>query len=151
VALLSRALYAQGNARTPATAVVAGWVVAIVADIGLAAAMPPSWTVAAIGIGTSIGVSVSGGWLLLALRQSAGADALSGLGRAAGAAVAGGLAGAACGTLLTRAVSVNGVAGDLAIVVAVALVALAVHTVVVAAMDRPTLQLLLDRGRLRRA
>jgi hypothetical protein len=33
----------------------------------------------------------------------------------------------------------------------VAAVALAVHTAVVATIDRPTLRLLLDRGRLRRA
>lgn len=151
VALLSRALYAQGNARTPATAVVAGWAVAIAADIGLVAAMPPTWTVAAIGIGTSIGVSVSGTWLLVALRRSAGADALSGLGQAATAAIAGGLAGAACGTLLARAAPVTGVVGDLAIVAAVAVIALVVHTAVVATIDRSTLRLLVDRGRLRRA
>jgi putative peptidoglycan lipid II flippase len=151
VALLSRALYAQGNARTPATAVVAGWAVAIAADVGLAAALPPSWTVAAIGIGTSIGVSVSGAWLLVALRRSAGAEALAGLRQAAAAALVGGLAGAGCGTLLARAAPVTGVAGDLAILAAVGALALVVHTVVVAAIDRPTLRLLLDRGRLRRA
>jgi putative peptidoglycan lipid II flippase len=151
VALLSRALYAQGNARTPATAVVVGWAVAIAADVALALAMPPSWTVAAIGIGTSIGVTVSGAWLLVALRRSAGADALSGLSQAASAAIAGGLAGALCGTLLARAVSVRSVVGDLAIVVAVAIVAVIVHTAVVAAIDRPTLRLLLDRSRFRRA
>jgi putative peptidoglycan lipid II flippase len=151
VALLSRALYAQGNARTPAAAVVAGWAVAIAADIGLAAAMPPSWTVAAIGIGTSIGVTVSGVWLLVALRRSAGAESLTGLGQSAGAAILGGLTGAGCGTLLARAAPVTGLVGDLAVLVAVSAVALFVHTAVVAALDRPTLRLLLNPRRLRRA
>jgi murein biosynthesis integral membrane protein MurJ len=151
VALLSRALYAQGNARTPATAVVAGWVVAIAADIGLALAMPPSWTVAAVGIGTSIGVTISGGWLLLALRRSAGAAALTGLGQAATAAIVGGLAAAGCGTLLARLVPGSGVVGDLAIVAAIAAVVVIVHAALVAAIDRTTLALLLDRRRLRRA
>jgi putative peptidoglycan lipid II flippase len=150
VALLSRALYAQGNARTPATAVVAGWAVAIIADVILAAAMPPSWTVAAVGIGTSIGVTVSGLWLLVALRRSAGAAALSGLGRASSAAVVGGLVAVGCATLLARAAPHTGAVGDLLILVAVAAIVLVVHTAIVASLDRTTLQLLLDRSRLRR-
>jgi putative peptidoglycan lipid II flippase len=151
VALLSRALYAQGNARTPAAAVVAGWLVAIVADVGLALALPASWIVAAIGIGTSIGVTVSAGWLLLALRRSAGPAALTGLMRATAAATAGGLAGAGCGTLLARALPETAVVGDLLVIAGVAFVAVIVHAVLVAVIDRRTLRLLLDRGRLRRA
>lgn len=151
VALLSRALYAQNNARTPAAAVVGGWLVAIGADIALVAVLPASWTVAAFGIGTSIGVTVSGAWLLLAIRRSAGAGALTGVPHAAAAALSGGIAGAGCGALLARAAPITGVAGDLAIVAAVAAVALAVHAAVVAVIDRPTLRLLLNRARLRRA
>lgn len=151
VALLSRALYAQGNARTPATAVVVGWLVAIVADVALAVTLPASWTVAALGIGTAIGVTLSGGWLLVALRRSAGPSALRGCGQAAAAALIGGLAGGACGTLLARAAPTTGAAGDLALILAVGVVVLVVHGALVAAIDRPTLRLLLERGRLRRA
>jgi putative peptidoglycan lipid II flippase len=151
VALVSRALYAQGNARTPAYAVLGGWVVAIVADIILAAAMPPSWTVAAVGIGTSIGVTVSGGWLLAALRISAGSAALTGLGQASAAAVGGALAGAGCGVLLARAVPVAGVAGDLFTILGVAVIAVVVHTAVVAVADRATLRMIVNRAGLRRA
>jgi murein biosynthesis integral membrane protein MurJ len=151
VALLSRALYAQGNARTPAAAVVGGWIVAIGADIALVAATPPSWAVAAIGIGTSLGMSVSGAWLLVALRRSAGPAALTGLAQAAAAAFGGGLAGAGCGTLFARAAPVTGVIGDLAVIAAVAAIALAAHAAVVALVDRGTLKLLVHRGRLRDA
>ena len=39
VALMSRAMYAQGNARTPAIAVVVGWLIAIVLSIGAGAGL----------------------------------------------------------------------------------------------------------------
>jgi putative peptidoglycan lipid II flippase len=151
VALLTRAMYAQNNARTPAAAVVGGWLVAIAADIVLVAALPASWTVAAFGIGTAIGVSVSGVWLLVAVHRSAGDGALAGLGRAAAAGLTGGIIGAGCGALLARAAPTTGVAGDLVVIAVVALVALVVHAGVVAAIDRPTLQLLLNRRVFRRA
>jgi len=151
VALFSRSLYAQNDARTPATAVAAGWLVAIGADIALVATLPTTWTVAAFGIGTSIGVSVSGGWLLLALRRSAGREALSSLRRAATAALAGAALGAAAGALVARAAPTTGVLGDLLVVVVVALGAAIVHAVVVWMLDRTTLRLLLDRERFRRA
>ncbi len=150
VALLSRALYAQGNARTPALAVLVGWIVAIAFDIVLAVTMPASWTVAAVGIGTSIGVTVSGVWLLVALERSAGAAALSGLARAGTAAITGGLLGAGGGLLLARSFPAKGVAADLAVIVGVAAVALVVHTIVVATIDRRTVRMIVDRG-LRRA
>jgi putative peptidoglycan lipid II flippase len=150
VALLSRALYAQGNARTPALAVLVGWIVAIAFDIVLAVTMPASWTVAAVGIGTSIGVTVSGVWLLVALERSAGAAALSGLARAGTAAITGSLLGAGGGLLLARSFPAKGVAADLAVIVGVAAVALVVHTIVVATIDRRTVRMIVDRG-LRRA
>jgi putative peptidoglycan lipid II flippase len=151
VALLSRSLYAQNNARTPATAVAVGWLVAIGADIALVAALPTSWTVAAFGIGTSIGVSVSGAWLLVALWRSGGADALAGLARASGAGLTGGAAGAAVGALIARTASTTGVLSDLLLVAGVALGAAIVHAAVVGALDRATLRLLLNRRMLRRA
>jgi putative peptidoglycan lipid II flippase len=151
VALLSRALYAQGNARTPATAIAVGWLVAIGADIALVAAMPASWTVAAFGIGTTVGVSVSGAWLLGSLHRSAGPGALTGLPQASVAALAGGVVGAACGAVLARAVYPTGGLGDLALALAVATVAVLAHAAVVALIDRPTLRLLLTRARVRRA
>jgi putative peptidoglycan lipid II flippase len=145
VALLSRALYAQNNARTPAAAVVGGWIVAIIADIVLVAAMPPSWAVAAFGIGTSLGVSVSGGWLLLALRRSAGAHSLAGFGRASLAATIGAVLAAAAGAGLARTITTNGVIPDLVLIGAVSGLALLVHTAFVALVDSPTLRLLLNR------
>jgi putative peptidoglycan lipid II flippase len=151
IALLQRSLYAQNNARTPASAVLGGWAVAIVADVVLVAVLPASWTVAAFGIGTSIGVSVSGAWLLVSLARSAGRESLTGFRHAAVAAFVGGVIAAAAGTLVARVVPTAGVLGELAIAVAVGAIALVVHTAVVAVLDRPTLNVLLNRGLLRRA
>jgi putative peptidoglycan lipid II flippase len=150
VALLSRALYAQGNSRTPATAALGGWGVAIAVSIWLCLTMPRAWTVAAIGIGTSVGVTVSGIWLLWALARSAGRDALGGLTRAASAGLlAGGLA-AAAGWGLALAMPGGGVLINLAVAVVVGAVALVIHVAVAAGVDRPTIGVLVARGRLRR-
>ncbi|HVT66371.1 MAG TPA: lipid II flippase MurJ, partial [Trebonia sp.] len=151
IALLSRALYAQGDARTPAVAAMTGWLVAIGADIGLVAALPRSWTVAAFGIGTAVGVSMCAGWLLLALRRTAGAGALGGLGRAGAAAIGSGAVAAGCGWLLAGRVHGSGVLLNLAVGAGVAVVTLAVHLGLAAVVDRRTIQLLFARGRLRRA
>jgi putative peptidoglycan lipid II flippase len=155
VALMSRAMFAQGNARTPAVAVVAGWVVAVAASIGLAQAWPPSWTVAAIGLGTSIGMSLSGLWLVVAVRRSAGSATTAGLPSASVAALGGGVVGAGAGALLALAVPRGGLVVDLLAIAATAAVALGTVALAVTVVDRPTLTLVLDRSgvltRLRRA
>ncbi|HVV76901.1 MAG TPA: lipid II flippase MurJ [Mycobacteriales bacterium] len=150
VALMSRSLYAQGNNRTPATAALGGWLIAIILDVLLVGAMPRTWTVAAIGIGTSVGVSVSGVWLLVAVARSAGASVLDGLRRAAAAGVAGaGLAGLS-GWLLAHPLTVHGVARNLASAVIVGAATLALYVVVAAVVDRATVRSLLQRLRARR-
>jgi putative peptidoglycan lipid II flippase len=151
VALMSRALYAQGNARTPAAAAAGGWAVAIAADIVLATAMPRDWTVAAIGLGTSVGVTVSGIWLVVATARAAGPDALAGLRRAAAAAVTAGVAGALAGGLVARLGHSREVLPNLAAAVGVGLLAGGIHLAAAGLVDRPTVGLLLDRRRLRRA
>jgi murein biosynthesis integral membrane protein MurJ len=151
VALMSRAMYAQGNARTPAVAVVTGWLIATVASVGLAQAWPPSWTVAAIGVGTAIGVSVSGGWLVIAVRRSAGREALAGLPPATVAALTGGLLGGVAGALLALAAPSGGLVSDLVVIAAAAALALGIVSLAVAMIDRPTFALVLARTRLRRA
>jgi putative peptidoglycan lipid II flippase len=150
VALLSRSLYAQGNNRTPATAALGGWLIAIVVDIVLVGAMPRTWTVAAIGIGTSIGVTVTGGWLLIAVARSAGASILAGLRRSATAGVAGGGIAGFAGWLLAHALTGAGVARDALAAVAVAVVTVAVYLVAAAGIDRTSVLTLLERLPVRR-
>lgn len=151
IALLSRALYARGDARTPALAALGGWLVAIGADIALAAALPRSWTVAAFGIGTAVGVSVCAAWLLVAVRHRAGGPALAGLGRAAAAAIGPGAVAAGAGWLLASRVQGSGALLNVAVGLGIAVLTLALYGGLVALLDRPTLRLLATRGRLRRA
>jgi putative peptidoglycan lipid II flippase len=151
MALVSRALYAQGNARTPATATASGWAIAVAVDIVLVAALPASWAVAAVGVGSSVGLSIAAGWMLWALHRSAGAAALAGLRRATTAALFGGGIAVAAGTAVARALPGGGVAHDLLALVGITAVVAGVHLAAVRALDRPTVALLVDRARWRRA
>jgi putative peptidoglycan lipid II flippase len=96
-ALLSRALYARGATAAAAVASTVGWLTAAVAVI-VVTALPGSGTrVFGLGLANAIGMTVTGGLLVLAVRRHAGREALAGLGRAAlaatVAAVAAGIAG----------------------------------------------------------
>jgi putative peptidoglycan lipid II flippase len=150
MALLSRALYAQGDARTPAVATAAGWALAIVVDIGLVAAVSPAWTVAAVGVGTSIGLTVAAGWMLYAVRHSAGRESLAGLRRASIAALVGAGVAVTAGALLAGAVHSRGVVANVVAVAVVAVLVVAVHLAVVRVLDRPTITLLTTRVPWRR-
>ena len=70
VALLSRALYARNQARTAAVAVAAGWLTVAAADLLLVAALPSADRVLLLGLGNSVGVTLSGALLLRGLRGS---------------------------------------------------------------------------------
>src|SRR5439155_3566926 len=82
VALLSRVHYARGDARTPALATAVGWVAVVAADLVLVLALPRDWTAAALGVGTSLGMTLTAVWMLATLHRSE-PTALSGLGPSA--------------------------------------------------------------------
>jgi putative peptidoglycan lipid II flippase len=86
LAHLSRALYAAGRGRGAATAVCAGWLTVLVADLALVTLLPGQDAVVALGLGNGLGMSVAGAALLVAVRRAAGRDALAGVGRAAAVA-----------------------------------------------------------------
>ena len=98
LALLTRALYARQAARPVAVATVAAFGVAAVVAVALAAVLPRADRVVAVGVGSSLGMTVGGLLLVGALRRAAGAAALVGVGRTAlvsvGAAVVAGGVGA---------------------------------------------------------
>jgi putative peptidoglycan lipid II flippase len=102
VALLTRALYARGLWKAPTVCVVGGWLVAVVADVVLAAVLPPADRAWALGAGHSLGVTVAGVALLALVARVAGPQALAGLPRAGSAALLAGGLGAAVGLLLSR-------------------------------------------------
>ena len=81
LALLSRALYARGDGRTPAVATVVGWLGVAVADVLLVVTLPDVQRVVLLGIGNTVGLTVAGALLLAGLRRAAGPGSLAGAAR----------------------------------------------------------------------
>jgi putative peptidoglycan lipid II flippase len=107
VALLTRALYARGLWKAPTVCVVGGWLLAVVADIALSAALPPEDRGLALGAGHTIGVTVAGLGLLVVLVRVAGPSAFAGLPRVGGAALLGAALGGAAGLWVSRALGAD--------------------------------------------
>jgi len=103
VAVLTRALYARGLWRSPTVCVGGGWLVAVVADLVLAAALPVEDRAVALALGHTVGVTVAGLGLLVVVRRAAGAEALAGSARTGAVALLAGGLGAAAGLAVSRA------------------------------------------------
>jgi putative peptidoglycan lipid II flippase len=97
VALLTRTLYARGLWKAPTICVAGGWLLAVVADLVLSAALPVADRGIALGAGHSIGVTFAGVALLVVVRHEVGAGSVAGLGRAGAPALVGAALGAAAG------------------------------------------------------
>ncbi|HEX3827578.1 MAG TPA: lipid II flippase MurJ [Sporichthyaceae bacterium] len=78
---LSRVLYAAHRGRRAAVATVAGWVAVAAIDLTAVPALPGRRTVTVLAIGSTIGFTLSGLLLLLAVRRLHGPAALAGLAR----------------------------------------------------------------------
>ncbi|SOC49326.1 putative peptidoglycan lipid II flippase [Blastococcus aggregatus] len=107
VAVLTRALYARGQWKAPTVCVVGGWLVAVVADVVLAAVLPAADRAAALGAGHTLGVTVAGLALLVVVARSAPAGSLAGLPRIGTTALAAAAAAAAAGLALSRALGAD--------------------------------------------
>jgi putative peptidoglycan lipid II flippase len=107
VALLTRALYARGLWKAPTVCVVGGWLVAVVADVVLSAALPPEDRGLALGAGHSLGVTVAGIGLLVVVARVAGPSALTGLPRSGAAALLAAVLGGAAGLVVSRALDAD--------------------------------------------
>ena len=112
IALLTRALYARGLWKAPTVCVVGGWLLAVVADVVLAAELPPADRALALGAGHSLGVTVAGCALLVVVVREAGSAALYGLPRAGGAALLAAVVGGGAGWWLSRTLGADPVPGD---------------------------------------
>jgi putative peptidoglycan lipid II flippase len=145
IANLSRVLYADGRSRASAVAVSGGWLAVIVGDLLIVPFVPRSWVVPSLGVGTTIGLTVSGVALLLLVRRSRGPDALRGSGRAALAGLAGALAGTAAGLGLGSAVLVSGFLPNVALTLLVSAVVLAAFLAIVAMADGGDLRAVVRR------
>lgn len=157
VAHLGRVLYACGHGRASAAATVTGWLAVLAADLvlvlpraldGDAAWLPRELVVAAFGAGNTIGMTVAGVLLLVALGRARGRAALAGLPRAAGAGIAAALAAGAAGhgaAMSLRGAMAGGRPAELLAAVLAAVVAAVVFFAVAALLDRADLRLLARR------
>ena len=133
---LSRVLLASGRNAIAAAAMIGGWLAVIGADIALVRLASPRWVVAALGLGNTIGFTLSAVALVLAVRQVRGLAALRATARATAAGLAAGLAGGAVGAAVGVAVThgrhpppivLDGVAAGLAAACAAAVFAIVAY------------------------
>jgi len=146
---LSRILYARGRNRAPAVAMSAGWLVVIVADLLIVPFVPRPRVVPALGVGTSIGLTVAGVALLVLVRRERGAAALTGVPRAFLAGLAGCAAGAAAGSAISVLLRVHGFFPNVGVSVLASAVVTAVFVAVVMNLDGGDLRTALRRLRTR--
>jgi putative peptidoglycan lipid II flippase len=135
VAYLGRALYALTRWRAAAVAICAGWLVVIIADLALVQAFSARWRVVALGLGNSIGMTVSALLLLIGLARASGRASLAGLGRTSPASLAGAVVGVAAGLGVVLAIGQHNALASVLVAAAAAAVAGAACTVVGVALE----------------
>lgn len=145
VAHLSRVHYARDDARTPAAAAVLGWGLVVGADVALVLAFPRDWTAAALGMGTSIGMSVAAAYMAIALRRGAGPACLDGVAATLASALVSLAVSAAAAFAVAWSLPAAGTAGSVGAVVLVAAVCVAMFVAITFVLDRSTLRLVLRR------
>jgi putative peptidoglycan lipid II flippase len=132
---LSRVQYALGRNLAPALAVSAGWLLVIVADLAMVPFLPRARVVPALGLGTTIGLTIAGVTLLLMVRRERGNAPLRGMWRAFGAGTAGCLCASAAGSGLAMVIRVAGFFPNAAVAVVVTAVVAGVFAAVVVTLD----------------
>jgi putative peptidoglycan lipid II flippase len=130
-----------------AVALVAGWLLVIVADVIAVALVPDWWVVPVLGLGNTIGLTVGGLALLGAVRRARGPSALRGTPRAALAGLAGALAGAAAGAALSAAVPARGFIPNAGMAILACACVMLVFGGAALALDGGDLRAVLARGR----
>jgi putative peptidoglycan lipid II flippase len=144
-AALSRVLFASGRNRLAAVSLVGGWVVVTAVDVAAVPLVASRWVVPVLGLGNTIGLTCAGIALLIAVRASRGTAALRGSARAAGAGLAGALAGGAAGALLAARFHVSGFVPNAAVTLLVCACAAAVFGAAALALDGGDLRALAAR------
>lgn len=141
VAHLTRVHVARGDPRTPAIATGVGWLVVVAADVALVVAMPRDWTAAALGIGTTIGMTVAALGLAVALVRRAGSATLTGLARTTAAAIGSGAVAAGLALLVARALPAAGALVSTAASMLVGGLCLVVFVAVIRVLDPDALRM----------
>ncbi len=150
-ALLTRALYVRGRPIHAALAVAAGWALAALIPVALIPeGSGAGTTLGVLGIGSTLGMTVSAAVLALLVRNAWGAEALQGAGRTLGAAVVAVAVGLAVGDTVARGLSPDSLWSAVGSGLLVGLVTLVAYLGVMMVADRRAMQALRERGRSRR-
>lgn len=151
VAVLTRALYVRGSAPAAGAAVAGGWLVAAVVPFALVGDQPtPEVTLRALGIGSTIGMTVAALTLGLLVRRAWGPPALAGVNRSAAVVVVAMSVALLVGDLVSRLVGGHGVWGALVSGIVGGSAAVVAGLAVVMIGDRDTVAAAIRRGRSRR-
>ncbi|GGS57382.1 hypothetical protein GCM10010156_15110 [Planobispora rosea] len=148
---LARVLYACGRGRSAALASVAGWGVALGAQIVLASATgSPEGVVGRLALGSTVGMTVGGILLVLAVLRARGRGALAGVWRALLASAAGGAAAYGAGLAVVTAFGEVSKLMCVPVGAGAAVVGAVAFSAVAAVLDGPDARVLLRRVPLRR-
>jgi putative peptidoglycan lipid II flippase len=151
-ALLTRALYVQGRPAVAGGLVAVGWAIAAIAPLlMLRDDAGPRDTLIALGLASSVGMTLAAVGLFVAVRGAWGASAFRGFGRSAAVALAAGVLSAVLGRVLAAALDPAGLVAGALVAVLVAVVVVTLCAVSVWFGDRDSARLVLARlpGRAR--
>ncbi|KRF24686.1 hypothetical protein ASG95_09315 [Phycicoccus sp. Soil803] len=150
-ALLTRALYVRGRPIHAALAVAAGWSLAALIPVALIPeGSVAGTTLGILGVGSTVGMTVSAAVLALLVRSAWGPEAVQGSGRTLGAAVVAAAVGLAVGDTVARGLSPDTLWSALGSGLLVGLVTLLAYLGVMMVADRKAMTALRERGRARR-
>jgi putative peptidoglycan lipid II flippase len=147
VACLSRVLLAARRTRVAAIAVASGWLVVVAADIVLVEVAPGRWVVGMLALGSSIGLTVAGLALVVAVRRALGPAALAGAGRAAAAGATAAITGGGVGAGAAAALPIAGPVAAAFVAMVAAVTAVAVFALVAYAVDGGELRAVVSKVR----
>lgn len=150
-ALLTRALYVRGRPLHAALAVAGGWAVATFLPLALVPdGSGPGTTLGILGVGSTLGMTLSAIALTLLVRRAWGPEALRGTGRTLGAAVVALALALGAGDAATHSMTPSGLWSSIGTAALGAVVAVAAYLLVMAVADRRAMTALRERGRARR-
>jgi putative peptidoglycan lipid II flippase len=148
IANVSRVMFTLGRLKVAAVSLVGGQLLGSAIAVPLVTMAPPRLTVAMVALGITVGQLVTAVPMLLVLGRIRGRSALKGVGRAAFASVAAGIAAGDVGLLVSVALPTKGALHDVATGALAAAVAVVVFGLVAYLLDRGDLRMV--AGRLRR-
>jgi putative peptidoglycan lipid II flippase len=148
VALLTRALYVRGRPAHAGRWVAAGWLVAGLGPlVVLAGGADSRATLVALGVGSSLGMTLAAGGLLVSVRSAWGPTAVEGLRRSLAVAVLAAVLAGGAGLGLAQRLPTSSLPTSVLVGALTAALAAGLYTAGVLALDRDTGRMLVTRLR----